>query len=164
VEDPDGVEGPPGTVADGLGLLECRTVFGTDKVARLSAGMALGADVCGYEIHHGVVTADGEEFAGGVRRGHVFGTMWHGSLESDDFRAAFLAEVATMVGRTHAPSGVSFVRARQRRLDHLADVIERHVDVDAVVGLIDGGPPPGLPVLPPGNRLSRGSGSPIPAR
>jgi adenosylcobyric acid synthase len=84
----------------------------------------------------------------------VFGTMWHGSLESDGFRNAFLAEVASMVGRVRKPSGVEFRRARQRRLDHLAELIETHVDIDALLRLIDDGPPPGLPVLTPGEHRS----------
>jgi adenosylcobyric acid synthase len=150
IDDPYGVEGPVGTSVAGLALLDTRTVFAAEKVVRLSAGVALGADVCGYEIHHGVVTGEGDEFAGGLRRGHVFGTMWHGSLESDRFRHAFLAEVASMVGHVRLPSGVSFKQARQRRLDHLADLIEQNVDIEALLRLIEGGPPPGLLTLPPG--------------
>ena len=151
VDDPHGVEASPGTRVEGLALLDGRTVFTGEKALRVSVGVALGAPVCGYEIHHGVVTAEGEEFAGGVRHGPVFGTMWHGSLECDGFREAFLAEVAAAAGRVRAPSGVSFAQARQRRLDLLADLVERHVDVDAVLRLIDGGPAAGLPVLTPGN-------------
>jgi adenosylcobyric acid synthase len=150
VDDPHGVEGPAGSSVTGLSMLGARTVFGVEKAVRLSAGVALGAEVCGYEIHHGVVTGDGEEFAGGLRCGHVFGTMWHGSLESDGFRTAFLDEVACLVGRIHTPSGVGFAQARLRRLDRLSDLIEQHVDVDAVLRLIDDGPPDGLPVLAPG--------------
>jgi adenosylcobyric acid synthase len=152
VHDPHGVEGPAGTSIAGLALLDVRTVFEVDKTVRLSAGSALGTDVSGYEIHHGVVTGAGEPFAGGVRSGPVFGTMWHGSLESDGFRNAFLTEVASMVGRVRKRSAVDFRQARQRRLDHLADLIETHIDVDTILRLIDDGPPPGLPVLTPGER------------
>ncbi|BBX21482.1 cobyric acid synthase [Mycolicibacter terrae] len=138
IRDPDGVEGPPGEVA-GLGLLDVETCFGTDKVLRLSAG--------GYEIHHGRITRGGgvKEFPGGARAGQVFGTMRHGSLEGDAPRAAFLAETLGL-----EPSGVSFPAAREHRLDLLADLIEEHLDVDAVLDLARGGPPPGLPFLPPG--------------
>ena len=152
VDDPYGVEAPAGTSVAGLALLNARTVFAVEKTVGLSAGVALGATVCGYEIHHGVVTGQGEEFAGGVRRGRVFGTMWHGTLESDGFRTALLDEVASAAGRVRTPSGVEFQQARGHRLDHLADLIERHIDVDAVLRLIDGGPTPGLPVLTPGDR------------
>ncbi|MGB3895764.1 MAG: cobyric acid synthase [Mycolicibacter sinensis] len=138
IRDPDGIEGAPGEAA-GLGLLDVETRFGADKVLRLSDG--------GYEIHHGRITrGEGvQEFHGGVRAGQVFGTMRHGALEADAPRAAFLAETLGL-----EPSGVSFPAAREHRLDLLADLIEEHLDVDAVLDLARGGPPPGLPFLPPG--------------
>ena len=77
--------------------------------------------------------------------------MAHGSLESDEFRQAFLTEVAAAVGRTYAPSGVSFEASRRARLDVLADLVEKHVDVEAITALISHGPPAELPVLPPGD-------------
>ena len=43
--------------------------------------------------------------------GHVFGTMWHGSLEDDEFRQAFLTEVAHTAGRARTPSTTGFARA-----------------------------------------------------
>lgn len=138
IRDPDGVEGPPGEIA-GLGLLDVETCFGADKVLRVSDG--------GYEIHHGRITrGDGaEEFPGGARSGQVFGTMRHGSFEADAPRAAFLAETLGL-----APSGASFPAAREYRLDLLADLIEEHLDVDAVLKLALSGPPPEPPFLPPG--------------
>ncbi len=150
VLDPDGVEGPPGTTVEGLGLLDADTVFGPEKVLRLSEGTALGRPVCGYEIHHGVLAGAGDE--GVVCQAPVTGTMWHGSLESDGFRTAFLDAVAAAVGRSRTPSGVCFAAARQARLDLLADLLEKHVDVDALTALVVAGAPTGLPVLPPGDR------------
>ena len=144
IRDPGGVEGP-GTDAAGLGLLDCETVFTATKVLRLADGTGLGAPASGYQIHHGRVRCNGgEEFCGGVRSGQVFGTMWHGALEGDALRAAFLRETLGV-----APSGVSFPDARQRRLDLLGDLIERHLDVDALLDLIGQGPP-AMPVLAPG--------------
>jgi len=150
ISDPDGVEGPAGTRADGLGLLDVTTTFGTDKVLRLSTGSALGAEASGYEIHHGRVTrGDDEEFLGGARRTNVLGTMWHGTLESDGLRRSLLAEVATAVGRAWEPGTVSFADARTARLDLLADLLDAHVDVDALLALIHGGAPVDLPRVPP---------------
>ncbi len=153
VADPEGVEGEPGAAIDGLGLLDVRTDFGAEKVLRLSSGTALGATTSGYEIHHGRITrGDGvEDFLGGARSAAVFGTMWHGSLEGDTFRAAFLAEVAAAVGRDRAASGVSFGERREARLELLADLVEEHLDVAALLGLVGSGAPAGLPVLPPGS-------------
>ncbi|MDN4172627.1 cobyric acid synthase [Nocardioides sp. SOB77] len=144
VRDPDGVEGPPGACAPGLGLLPVTTTFGPDKVLRLPSGEALGAPTSGYEVHHGRVsrTAGVEDFLGGARVGPVAGTMWHGSLEGDAFRAAYLADAVGL-----APSGVSFPAARERRLELLADLVEEHLDVDALLGLARDGAPAGLPTL-----------------
>ncbi len=147
IADPHGIEGDAGTEVDGLGLLDVRTEFAEAKTLRLPAGSALGVPASGYEIHHGRVTAGNgvEEFLGGARAGNVFGTMWHGSLEGDALRGAFLAEIA---GRQ--PSGVSFPAARERRLDLLGELVEEHLDVDALLSLAKRGAPVGLPVLAPG--------------
>ncbi|CAM3226280.1 cobyric acid synthase [Nocardioides dubius] len=144
VVDPDGVEGEAGAEVAGLGLLGVSTLFGAEKVLRLPSGTALGAEAAGYEIHHGRITrGDGvEEFLGGARAGNVFGTMWHGSLESDGFRRAFLTEALGI-----APSTVSFPAARERRMELLADLVEEHLDVDALLTLARSGAPRDLPTL-----------------
>lgn len=154
VLDPYGVEGAPGAVVDGLGLVDAVTTFAPAKRLALPRGTGLGEDVAGYEIHHGrfVAGPDAEAFPGGVRSGAVLATMWHGSLESDGFRRALLTEAAAALGRgSFAPDpGLSFDRARQARLDRLADALEEHVDVDALVRLAEHGAPPGLPQLAAG--------------
>ncbi len=146
VRDCVGVEGRATTV-DGLGLLDVETEFGAEKVLRLPVGQWLGAPASGYEIHHGRVTraASVEEFLGGARRGQVFGTMWHGALEGDCLRARFLGETLGL-----AASGISFPRARDRRLDVLGDLVEQHLDVDALLKAARHGPGRTLPFLPPG--------------
>jgi adenosylcobyric acid synthase len=149
IDDP--VESRAGQVA-GLGLLPVRTTFGPDKVLGQVRGTGYGAPVTGYAIHHGVpqVTGPAEPFPGGCRVGAVFGTAWHGTLESDDFRRAFLAEIAALAGRDFAPQpGTSFAAIRQARLDTLADLVADHLDQEAVDRLIEHGPPSGLPVIAP---------------
>ncbi len=147
IADPHGVEAEAGAAVEGLGLLDVRTDFTSVKTLGLPSGTAFGGPAAGYEIHHGRVTVGGGagEFPGGVRTGNVFGTMWHGCLEGDELRGAFLAAA---LGRR--PSGVSFAAARERRLDLLGDLVERHLDVEALLGLARTGAPAGLPALPPG--------------
>ncbi|QIK75752.1 cobyric acid synthase [Nocardioides piscis] len=146
IADPHGVEGEPGICVKGLGLLDVSTEFAVDKVLRLPVGTALGTPASGYEIHHGRITVGaGQPFLGGARDGLVFGTMWHGSLEGDELRRSFLAETLDL-----RPSAVSFPDARERRLDLLGDLVEEHLDVEALLDLAHGGAPSGLPVLPPG--------------
>ncbi|BBX19131.1 cobyric acid synthase CobQ [Mycolicibacterium duvalii] len=145
IRDPHGVEGRP-TEFDGLGLLDVETDFAAEKTLRLPHGCWSGAAATGYEIHHGrIARGDGADFLGGVRSGAVFGTMWHGALEGDALRSRFLAETLGL-----APSGVSFPAAREARLDLLGDLVEAHVDVDALLDIAGNGPPQDLPFLPPG--------------
>jgi adenosylcobyric acid synthase len=149
----DEVESRRGAV-DGLGLLPVRIRFGAEKILGRPRGSALGAPVAGYEIHHGVAEitdpADQgtEPFLDGCRRGPVWGTSWHGALENDAFRRAFLAEVAALAGRDFTPApGTSFAAVREARLDVLADLVAAHLDTAALSRLIEDGPVPGLPAL-----------------
>ncbi|MFE7118965.1 cobyric acid synthase [Streptomyces sp. NPDC057654] len=148
----DDVESKAGTVP-GLGLLPVRVRFAAAKTLARPAGKALGEHVEGYEIHHGVAeVADGdEEFLDGCRVGSVWGTHWHGSLESDGFRRAFLRRVAQAAGRAFVPApDTSFGALREEQLDRLGDLIEEHADTDALLRLIEDGVPEGLPFIPPG--------------
>jgi len=128
IADPDGVEGPPATVA-GLGLLDLETVFGGEKVLRLH-------EPAGYEIHHGRVS-------GVLTSRAVTGTMVHGALEDDATRAAFLSRALGVTSRA------SFPAAREARLELLGDLVEEHLDVDALLALVRDGVP-ALPFVPPG--------------
>ena len=115
IEDPDGIEGEAGAAVAGLGLLDLTTRFGAEK--RLSL-----VEPAGYEIHHGRVT-------GTTTDGPVTGTMVHGSLEDDATRAAFLRAALGVA------SQASFPAARAARLDLLGDLVEEHLDLDALLEL-----------------------------
>jgi adenosylcobyric acid synthase len=145
----DEVESRVGRV-EGLGLLPVRTAFADHKTLARPTGHALGAPIStAYEIHHGQVEAfGGEEFtADGRACGRVLGTLWHGALESDAFRAALLEWVAG----PRAVSGVEFAAARTAQYDRLADAVAEHLDTAALLRLIERGPTPGLSLLPPGS-------------
>ena len=146
----DDVESGAGLVP-GLGLLPATATFGPAKVLRMRQETRDGERVTGYEIHHGVVTADGgEQFPGGCAAGAVRGTTWHGIFESDGFRRALLRQVAAEAGRSFEPGHVAFAQIRERKLDTLADLVAAHLDTAALLDLIDHGAPAGLPFIPPG--------------
>ena len=148
----DEVESRAGTVP-GLGLLPADVRFAPEKTLARPAGAALGHPVRGYEIHHGHVTVDddAERFLDGARAGSVFGTTWHGALENDGFRRAFLTEVARLTGRRFvAAPDTDFAAVREARLDRLGDLVADHADTAALWRLIEAGPPSGLALLPPG--------------
>ncbi|MDQ1662314.1 MAG: adenosylcobyric acid synthase [Blastococcus sp.] len=148
----DDVESRAGTVA-GLGLLPTDVRFGREKTLGRPTGTAFGQAVRGYEIHHGVVTVDdgAEPFLDGAQAGSVWGTTWHGALENDGFRRAFLSEVARRSGRRFvAAPDTDFAAVREAQLDRLGDLIADHADTAALMRLIETGAPAGLPLLPPG--------------
>jgi adenosylcobyric acid synthase len=140
-----------GGLTEGLGLLPVRVRFGPEKILGRPRGRALGAPVTGYEIHHGVAEVTdpkAEPFLDGCRRGAVWGTSWHGVLENDEFRRAFLAEVAALAGRDFRPApGPGFAAVREARLNVLGDLVAGYLDTAALSQLIEDGPVPGLPAL-----------------
>ncbi|UOY03454.1 cobyric acid synthase [Blastococcus sp. PRF04-17] len=149
----DHVESRAGTV-DGLGLLPTDVRFAPEKTLGRPSGAALGHPVRGYEIHHGIVAVDdgAEPFLDGARAGSVAGTTWHGALENDGFRRAFLRDVAATTGRRFVPApDTDFAAVREARLDRLGDLVEEHTDAAALWRLIETGTPAGLPPLPPGS-------------
>lgn len=144
----DGVESGEGSV-QGLGLLNADIEFDSVKTLRRWVDAGENA-LCGYEIRHGCVTRSAEEAwfdADGVAQGYahrpVFGTHWHGLFDNDRFRRAWLEEAAVAAGRTgfRSAGGVDVSARRDAQLDVMADLLERHVDLDAVFALLDGGLP-----------------------
>jgi adenosylcobyric acid synthase len=155
----DDVESGRGTVP-GLGLLPVEITFAPRKTLARSSGSGLGVPVGGYEIHHGYVSAGAPEpllryddgRPEGAATGNVFGTHWHGAFESDGFRRRFLTEAARLAGRHGftVAGDTRYAQVRERALDVLGDLVEEHLDTDALWRLIEKGPTPGLPFLPPG--------------
>ncbi len=145
IDDP--VESGIGEVA-GLGLLDADIAFSEAKTLR-----RWHQPLTGYEIHHGRLSRCAEESwfgldseqdcePHGVMRGAVFGTHWHGLLDNDDFRRAWLTRVADAAGRSgFVVADTNVVARRDAQLDLIADLLASHLDVDAVLGLLDGPPP-----------------------
>ena len=79
---------------------------------------------------------EAEPFLDGCRVGQVWGTMWHGTLENDGFRRAWLAEVAAASGSSWQPQAdaPSFAGPAGGDDRSARDAIEKHVDVDLIVG------------------------------
>jgi adenosylcobyric acid synthase len=151
----DDVESGRGSVA-GLGLLDADIAFESEKVLRRWEAAADGLD--GYEIHHGRVVRCAEDAwfdvrgtVQGYQRGRIFATHWHGLLDNDGFRRAWLARAAEAAGRTgfRVAPDTSVASRRDGQLDLMADLLGAHLDLDAVLALLDG-PPPAAPIITTG--------------
>jgi adenosylcobyric acid synthase len=140
ISDPQGVEGPPGTVA-GLGLLEVETVLSDDKRLEPIRGTTSdGAPFCGYEMHMGVTTGadcarpfarrDNGTSEGAVSAdGRVLGTYIHGLFADDRQRAAWLARFSA------GATGIVYEDLIERTLDRLAAHLAAHLDLDRLLSL-----------------------------
>jgi adenosylcobyric acid synthase len=154
----DEIESGAGTVT-GLGLLPIEVRFAAQKTLGRPTGSAYGTEVStAYEIHHGVTslvaansTGIVHDFLDGFRMGPVWGTSWHGAFDSDDFRRAFLSDVAEVAKRRFTVATDTAVAAmKTQQLDLLAGAVADHLDTAALERLINDGAPAGLPFIPPG--------------
>jgi adenosylcobyric acid synthase len=139
IADPQGADGHAGTV-EALGLLDIATVMSSEKSTRSVQAIhcATGAPVQGYEIHLGrsegrdcdrpIVRIDGRPDGATSPDGRVQGTYVHGLFTSDAFRKAWLADF-------RIASTVAYESEIERALDALADHLEQHLDVDAILAI-----------------------------
>jgi adenosylcobyric acid synthase len=139
ISDPDGVDGPAGTV-EGLGLLDIETIMRGDKSTTQVTGVhcATKTPIEGYEIHLGrtdgldcmrpVLTLNERIDGAQSRDGRIQGTYVHGLFTGDIFRKAWLKNL-----------GVTSLLAYETRiesaLDALADHLEAHLDIDRLLNI-----------------------------
>jgi adenosylcobyric acid synthase len=141
IEDPEGIEGPPGT-APGLALLDLHTRLMPDKLLRRASGKLsfAQAPVHGYEIHcgrsHGsalerpaLLLEDGPDGALSAD-GQLLGTYLHGLFDTPAACDALLA----WAGLTTPGSAPDLAALRMQSLDRVADAIETNLDLSALLG------------------------------
>jgi len=133
IDDP--VESKAGVV-EGLGLLDADIAFAPDKTLR-----HYNSPLYGYEIHHGQLERHTEDdwFGVGIRRDHVYGTHWHGLLDNDDLRRQWLTEVGPP--EFVVADDVDVAARRDAQLDLMADLLTAHLDIAAILALLESGPP-----------------------
>jgi adenosylcobyric acid synthase len=139
-----GFESAAGTYR-GLGLLDCVTRFSsydknTTQVTRAACNVppilsAMG-NVTGYEIHMGTTepgtcreALEGEGLASDD--GLVFGTYMHGLFQNPAAANALLSYLSSKKGLPFTP----LQKEARDPYDALADLYEKHVDMDAIVSL-----------------------------
>lgn len=139
----DAVEGGAAAAVrvEGLGLLDADIEFAVEKTLR-----HWEEPLWGYEIHHGQVTrAAADDWLGvGLRHGAVYGTHWHGLLDNDHLRRAWLTEIAGKAGRDGfvVADDIDVRGRRDAQLDLMADLLAAHLDIGAVMELVRHGAPP----------------------
>ncbi|QJQ94897.1 MULTISPECIES: cobyric acid synthase [Halomonadaceae] len=142
VHDPDGLEGSPGSSL-GLGLLDLETRMVAGKQLRNVSGrlLAEGVPISGYEIHNGVsqgpalerplVELGGRPDGAVSEDGQIMGTYLHGLFDQPQACTALLARCGLAGG-----TAVDYQAHRQAELDRLADTLEQHLDIDAILATL----------------------------
>ena len=140
VADPDGIEGPAGSIA-GLGLLEVETMLTADKTLTNAKGTTTdGISFSGYEMHMGVTKgadcarpfahlADGTPEGAVSKNGRVVGTYIHGLFADDRQRAAWLSRLGA------GPTTVAYDELIEATLDRLAKHLTTFIDLDRLLSL-----------------------------
>jgi adenosylcobyric acid synthase len=149
VYDPEGLEGRPGSTP-GLGLLPVETVLRAPKTTTLTRFAWQDAEACGYEIHMGQTERQGglPLFRVRERNGlpladddgcatadqETMGTYIHGLFDNPQITARWLDTVGVKGTQPQAAGGLA---ARDIEYERLADHFEAHVDVPAIMNLIE---------------------------
>ncbi|MBB4351328.1 cobyric acid synthase [Aliirhizobium cellulosilyticum] len=139
LSDPEGTEGPPGSV-DGLGLLNVETVLsGAKRLEAVSGSSFDGISFAGYEMHIGRTagadcarpfsTIGGQAEGASSADGRVVGTYVHGLFSDDRQRSAWLTRLGG------SSSGLDYEANVDAILDRLAAHMERHLDLSGLLRL-----------------------------
>ncbi|WP_340266800.1 cobyric acid synthase [Sphingobium mellinum] len=142
IADPHGIEGEP-EVIEGLGLLDMETRLTASKRLERVSGVARGHGFTGYEMHlgesagadcarHFAILEDGRPDGATSANGLIFGTYIHGLFASHGLRNALLTQIGSgSAGHDHGA-------LVERALDEIADKLEEHADIDAMIAIASG--------------------------
>ncbi len=143
IRDPDGIEGAAKRCA-GLDLFDMTTVLTPGKTLREVYGVSCPGHgieklpVHGYEMHVGNTSGaatdtpfliiDGRPEGAVSADGRVMGCYVHGLFASDAFREGFLGSL-----KQREFSGIVYDATVEAALDEVADALESHLDMDALI-------------------------------
>lgn len=154
IRDPDHVESSQDQM-DGLGLLPVRTVFAEPKIVEHASGRHCqsGFPIVGYEVRMGriAVAPDAQPFlqlSGASNAesrpegvdldgGRLFGTSLHGMFDEPPFRRWWINRLRQRKGWSALPDTQQ--ASLDARLDRLADLVERHLDLSMIDRIIQAG-------------------------
>jgi len=143
IYDPQNIEGNISEIS-ALGLLDIETVLTGGKTVRVSEAISQEYDVAlsGYEIHLGeTIGPDCEQAMIDIGDaphgacsgdGRIRGCYLHGLFGNDDYRAHVIRSLG---GKS---SGNNYLHSVETTLDTLANEMERHLDIDALLDIASG--------------------------
>jgi len=146
ISDPHAIESRAGE-QQGLGLLAISTVMAAEKTTLQTRchHFPSGCELIGYEIHHGITTAegvdalitgpDGRLLGAGSTNGMIWGTYLHGIFDTDPFRRWWLDRLRGRKG-WHVDGQIRAAYDLEPALDRLADCVRNSLDMQAIYRLL----------------------------
>jgi adenosylcobyric acid synthase len=146
ISDPHAIESGAGE-QKGLGLLPISTVMAEEKTTLQTRCRHLlsGCELIGYEIHHGITTADGVNpliigadgslLGTGSANGLVWGTYLHGIFDADPFRRWLLDRLRQRKG-WQTDGLIRACYDLEPALDRLADTVRNSLDLREIYRLL----------------------------
>lgn len=143
IDDPEGIEGVPGSTT-GFGFFDMQTELKHHKqLHKRSAKLFLNnATVTGYEIHCGIshgpallrpaITNDGFTDGAVSADDQIMGSYLHGLFDEKP-ACDQLLQWAGM----NTAEAIDYMALKEREIDRLADAIEQHINVDAIIKLLN---------------------------
>ncbi|HMK46367.1 MAG TPA: cobyric acid synthase [Methanocella sp.] len=143
----NGIEDGTASAIDGLGLLPVTTTFDRyekrtcQTIKTVTAGGPMlgrvyGTRIKGYEIHMGRTASPAPAFDDDgciSASGTILGTYLHGLFENPSFRDAVLSYICERKGVEYTQAEASL-----DPFDELADIVEAAINIEAIIGLIEG--------------------------
>ena len=147
IADPGNAEG--GGDIEGMGLLDCDTVFSREKHQTQTSGhfaqtggmlSALsGLAYTGYEIHMGETTGSAEKLldCGGAYSGSVYGCYIHGIFDEPGVSAAVVKTLYERKGLCFDGAGIDRRAYKEKQFDILADAVREALDMELIYRILD---------------------------
>ena len=136
---------------EGMGLLDCETVFEEEKRQTQVTGRfgqvegffscLSGAKFTGYEIHMGRTKQNGEPLTdlGGGFSGNAAGCYVHGIFDSAEVSGRLIEKLFAAKGSERSVSAADRAAYRDRQLDILADSVEQSLDMQLIYRILEEG-------------------------
>ncbi|NLT08622.1 MAG: cobyric acid synthase [Ruminococcus sp.] len=149
ISDPCGSE--CGGSISGLGLLDCDTVFSTEKHQTQISGSfreitgffscLSGAEFYGYEVHMGETSSTRYQLTdcGGSFRGNAAGCYVHGIFDSADVSGRLIKALYRCKGLPFDGEVVDRRKFREMQIDLLADNVRKNLDMEMIYRIIEEG-------------------------
>lgn len=136
---------------EGMGLLNCNTVFEKEKHQAQVSGRICdidgffsclsGAEFYGYEVHMGKTIETSSAFTniGGCYSGNVAGCYVHGIFDSAEVSGRLIRHLFRCRGLEYTGEVIDRRKYRENQLDLLADNVRQNLDMEFVYKVLEEG-------------------------